>query len=553
MRSALPMAVSLSTLQHLLTHPKKFWYLFIRYSEYLLFFFRFARLRREISALPQAEKRVLFVGFSDWEARGKLDGVLGAAMLLRGAKPLVLTMRCCTWTQRYLSALGVRDFLFFDDELSAAGKDKADADILTLLPSPLTFQTLFDFTYRGINVGRNVLSTVLRQLKTGSAAFDDPAVQTMIRDCFVRSVHTADAACRFFTDKSPDAVLFLEKGYTPYGEIFDAAIAKHLDVIQYHHGHQSDRLVMRRYSEKNRFSHPFSLSQASWGRVKAMPWSSDQEQKFMDELKSGYENGSWFNRKFLLTNKNLKTPEECRRQLGLDPKKKTAVIFSHVLWDATFFFGDNLFVDYEQWLVETVRVAVQNTNVNWLIKLHPDYVWKVKQLGPTAAARDAIAIQAGIGELPSHMKIVPPEIDISTYSFFSITDYCITVRGTIGIEAPCFGIPVFTAGTGRYSGLGFTNDSSTREEYLEKMRTIHTFPALSEGETSLARRHAYALFQCRTLPFRSCEIAPSKKSGSIAQDAILRVNTLDDIRKAPDLTSFTNWVLNSREEDYLKL
>lgn len=545
------MAVSLSTIRHLLTHPAALRYSIVRYGKYLLFFFRFAGLRSEVSALPQAGKSVLFVGFSDWEARGKLDGIIGSAMLLRGAKPVVLTMRSCTWTQRYLRALGVRDFLFFDDEISAAESGKSDTDILALLPSPLTFQTLFDFTYRGINVGRNVLSTVLRQLKTGSAAFDDPAVQAMIRDCFVRSVHTADAACSFFAHRSPDAVLFLEKGYTPYGEIFDAAIAKNLDVIQYHHGHQSDRLVMRRYSARNRFSHPFSLSRTSWARVQGMSWSKEQERNFMHELKSGYENGSWFNRKFLLTNKNLKTPEECRNQLGLDPKKKTAVIFSHVLWDATFFFGDNLFVDYEQWLVETVKVAVQNTNVNWLIKLHPDYVWKVKQLGPSAAARDAIAIQAGIGELPPHIRIVPPEIDISTYSFFAFTDYCITVRGTIGIEAPCFGIPVFTAGTGRYSGLGFTNDSSSREEYLEKMRTIHTFPALSEIETSLARRHAHALFQCRTLPFISCEIAPSKKSGSIAQDAILRVRTLDDIRKAPDLSAFTKWVLESKEEDYL--
>lgn len=545
------MAVSFSTIRHLFTHPAALRHSIIRYGKYLLFFFRFAELRREVSSLPQTGKSVLFVGFSDWEARGKLDGVLGSAMLLRGAKPMVLIMRSCTWTQRYLRALGVRDFLFFDDELSAAESGKSDTDILALLPSPLTFQTLFDFTYRGINVGRNVLSTVLRQLKTGSAAFDDPAVQTMIRDCFVRSVHTADAACHFFEARSPDAVLFLEKGYTPYGEIFDAAIAKNLDVIQYHHGHQSDRLVMRRYSSKNRFSHPFSLSQTSWTRVQGMSWSKEQEENFMHELKSGYENGSWFNRKFLLTNKNLKTPEECKAQLGLDPKKKTAVIFSHVLWDATFFFGDNLFVDYEQWLVETVRVAVKNTNVNWLIKLHPDYVWKVKQLGPSAAARDAIAIQAGIGQLPPHIRIVPPEIDISTYSFFAFTDYCITVRGTIGIEAPCFGIPVFTAGTGRYSGLGFTNDSSTREEYLQKMATIHTFPALSESETSLARRHAYALFQCRTLPFTSCEIAPTKKSGSIAQDAILRVRTLDDIRKAPDLTAFTKWVLESKEEDYL--
>ncbi len=546
------MAVSFSTLRHLLLHPKKFWHALVRFLHFVRFSMQCASLRRTIAKLPPTSKRVLFVSFSDWEAKGKLDGVLGTAMHFGGAMPVILTLRSCTWLVRYLHAFGIRDVFYFDDllkEVTTIGtKEVEDA-----LSKDFTFASLLGWRKDGADIGRHALSTAVRQLRTGSLTLHDPKVIDLLRHLFSESLRSVEAARSFFAKERFDVVLFMEKGYTPYGEIFDAAVNAGIEVVQYHHAQRSDLMIMKRYKDSNRHQHNFSLSKKSWNDVKAMSWSDQKERNFMHELKSGYENGSWFNRKFLLTNKNLKTPEECRNQLGLDPKKKTAVIFSHVLWDATFFFGDNLFVDYEQWLVETVKVAVQNTNVNWLIKLHPDYVWKVKQLGPSAAARDAIAIQAGIGELPPHIRIVPPEIDISTYSFFAFTDYCITVRGTIGIEAPCFAIPVFTAGTGRYSGLGFTNDSSSREEYLEKMRTIHTFPALSEIETSLARRHAHALFQCRTLPFTSCEIAPTKKTGSIAQDAILRVRTLNDIQNASDLTSFTSWVLNSREEDYLKL
>lgn len=544
------MAVSLSTLRHLLLHPKKFWHALVRFLHFVRFSLQYAGLRRSTAILPTPSKRVLFVSFSDWEARGKLDGVLGAAMRTGGAMPVVLTLRSCTWLVRYLHAFGIKDILYYDDLLSGvSGVNMKEVD--DALSGDFTFASLLSWRKDGADIGRHALSTAVRQLRTGSLSLHDPKVIDLLRSLFHESLRSVEAARRLFASERFDAVLFMEKGYTPYGEIFDAAVNAGIPTVQYHHAQRSDLMIMKRYKDSNRHQHNFSLSKKSWNDVKSMSWSDQQEQKFMDELKSGYENGSWFNRKFLLNDKQLKTVDECRKQLGLDPKKKTAVIFSHVLWDATFFFGDNLFTDYEEWLLETVRVAVKNTNVNWLIKLHPDYVWKVKQLGPSAAARDAIAIQAGIGELPAHIKIVPPEVDISTYSFFAFTDYCITVRGTIGIEAPCFGIPVFTAGTGRYSGLGFTNDSSSREEYLEKMRTIHTFPALSESETSLARRHAHALFQCRTLPFTSCEIAPTKKSGSIAQDAILRVRTLDDVRRAPDLTAFVTWVLESKDEDFL--
>ena len=41
----------------------------------------------------------------------------------------------------------------------------------------------------------------------------------------------------------------------------------------------------------------------------------------------------------------------------LDPERKTAAIFSHILYDATFFYGESLFADYEEWLVEAVRAA----------------------------------------------------------------------------------------------------------------------------------------------------------------------------------------------------
>ena len=108
-------------------------------------------------------------------------------------------------------------------------------------------------------------------------------------------------------------------------------------------------------------------------------------------------------------------------------------------------------------------------------------------------------ISKRFGKLPDHVKIVRPDFEYSTHSFFPITDYCLTVRGTIGMEMPCYGIPTFTGGTGRYSGLGFTIDSSSREDYLNKLRSIQDIPPLDRETKILARKHTYALFKSRLL------------------------------------------------------
>lgn len=501
----------------------------------------------------EAQGVILLVSLTDWAPRLLWEGMIGLGLRLRGYDIVVVTYGHFWWAKKYFRVFGITRFIDFDVLQDEARKSIESGEAEKLLRENQSFGAMFALAWRGIGVGRHVLSTVVRQLKQGTPTFGDPRVTELLQRLLPTSLATVLAAEKIFADVTPRAVLFVEKGYTPYGEICDSAINRGIDVIQYCHGHRSDLLIMKRFSDKNRFRHTSSVSQKSWDIVRSLPWSAADEQQFMDELRTGYEQGTWLNRKFLLEKKRMKSPEEIRAQLALDPAKKIAVIFSHVLWDATFFFGTNLFPDYERWLIETVKAACQNDSVNWIVKLHPDYVWKMKMMGDSAAPRDVIALESDIGALPPHITVVPPDTDISTYSFFRAIDYCITVRGTVGIEAPCFGIPVFTAGTGRYDGLGFTNDSATIEEYLGKMRRIQDFPRLTPEETSLACRHAHALFSLRPLPFTTFEMVPIHIGGTFDHRTEIRVRSLDDVRKAPDLNAFADWVCQGHDEDYLHL
>ena len=64
------------------------------------------------------------------------------------------------------------------------------------------------------------------------------------------------------------------------------------------------------------------------------------------------------------------------KELKVNKSKKTAVIFSHIFYDATFFFGRNIYFDYQEWLIQTVKIAIQNKNINWILKVHPVNIWR---------------------------------------------------------------------------------------------------------------------------------------------------------------------------------
>jgi hypothetical protein len=220
------------------------------------------------------------------------------------------------------------------------------------------------------------------------------------------------------------------------------------------------------------------------------------------------------------------------------------------------FFGRDLFADQEEWFVETVRAACANDRVNWLVKLHPANVWKRRRDGVSGELDEHVAIRERIGRLPPHVMLLEPDTDISTWSLFDVTDVGVTIRGSVGFELPCLGKPALTAGTGFYSGRGFTVDSDTRDEYLAKLARIEDVPAPDEEQVELARKHAYALFRLRQTRFSSFRSVykPVERVDDPAEASIeVRVRSAGELARAEDLRRLGDWAVDSRDLDYLEL
>lgn len=519
------------------------------------------RWRRDLAACRAAPRKghrgvALICDLMTMIATAKVESLIAAALEFEGLRPVVLLRRRDPIIERiYRGACAHVEFRYLESYLERADALTAAEKADRLLASSYATKDLVAIEEGGFRTGRNALSRALREMRGGRLDFDDPAQRARIRAVLVESLLAAEAARALVAEMKPERALFNERGYTPAGEVFDACLLAGCDAVQWFGAPRSDSLMYTRYRLAKRGDHPMALSGASWERIKQSPWTDALDAAVLDRIASNYRDGGWYNRQKLQDGKVRLSAAEVREALGLDPDRKTAVVFAHILYDATFFYGESLFDDYEQWLIETVRRAIANPRINWIVKVHPVNVWRSRMDGAQMEQLEAIALERAFGPLPEHVRIMAADTPINTASLFDVIDYGLTVRGTIGMELPCLGVPVVTAGTGRYSGLGFTIDPPTRDAYAETLATLHERPRLDAESIRLARRHYHAALTLRPAPMRSFVLDFDARSFGL--DDLAQNTRVVALRGEPwlpgaDLAALARWIASPSEEDFLQ-
>jgi hypothetical protein len=412
---------------------------------------------------------------------------------------------------------------------------------------------LLDMERAGVRLGRLAISSALRGTYSGSLDLQQPHERQLLVNKLAYAMASADAAQRIIQQFRPSLAMFVDTAYSPAGELFDSCIQSNVDVVQWQQGHKSNALSFKRYTRETANDHPYSLSPESWRIARDMEWTEDHSKQLDQELYGTYASGDWFSVVGTQFEKSMIDSARLRERLGLDPNKKTAIIFPHILWDAALFWGKCLFRDFEEWFVETVRTACANDGVNWVIKIHPANQ-RLREDGSIKEAAELVALRKNVGTLPPNIAMILPESEISTYSLFDIMDYCVTVYGTVGIEASRLGVPVLTGGTGPYDRRGFTVDSRTREEYLEKIRNIQLIPRLSPAQREMAERFAYTTFIVRPWHAKSVTLRYLPHSKEFLYEGSVNIRSKDEWYAAEDVKSFASWIGNpSKPQEFLTL
>jgi hypothetical protein len=249
------------------------------------------------------------------------------------------------------------------------------------------------------------------------------------------------------------------------------------------------------------------------------------------------------------------TSRTVRDELGLPAERKLAVVFSHVLWDATFWAGTDLYRNYSDWLVNVVRSAIKNPEIHWVIKSHPANAFRHAAGDVTERCAEQRLIRETFQTLPDHITVLPPDTHIGSLALYQEADVGLTVRGSPGFEMACFGKPVLTAGTGAYVGFGFTHDSETVSAFEERLASLHTMGPISAEWRRRAGAYALTLFEYRPWRLRAFNMAFRIGGMRRALDRNIEpaFSSVRDLQAAQDLRRAGRWMLEADAVDYLEM
>ncbi len=506
-------------------------------------------------AIERDEKTLLVFALDDASIYSlKLYSFIATALRLEGwTIVVVLKDRSMQLGKVYFKAFDITQFVYLDDyKLNQAEIQYCKSAAQYFLRDPLSLKIVKNWSFKESWIGPQVIATLSRLRFEGTVDFNRPEVLRFLEGMLPQILEHVLKAQKLVELQSADLALTIEANYSYFGPLVDMAIRNGTDVIQMIQPWQDDALIFKRLTSSTRREHPASVACETLEKCIEAEWTEVQE-KHLQEVFDHRYSGKWFLQARNQKNTKSYNRDELNAAYGLCPDKKVAVVFSHVLWDANLFYGEDLFDDYGHWFIETVKAACQNDKLNWLIKVHPANVWKRAYENINCDYAEKVMIDSEIGELPKHVKLVEADSDICTLSLFEVADYGVTVRGTSGMELACFGKPCITAGTGRYSGLGFTIDCVTQDDYLKQLSHLHEFGNLTKEQHIRAKWNAYISFLKRPWKMKSARAEfQYNQVGHHALDHNLHllVHSLEDIREKGDLNSWADWV-RSGYVDYI--
>ncbi len=499
--------------------------------------------------VKKGKKNIIISEINTSIASVKFNCILSKCLEMNGYNVYILFQKKTISYELYYRSLKIKNFIYLSNY------DGIKISSLKKIKSIKSFSKLLNLKYQNINVGKWICSRILNEKKIGNFKIED-LTQNELTKYLNTSFNSVDSIINLEKNMKDFDIIFNERGYSPSGEIFEYCLKTKKKVIQWFGSPLDGFNCFKKYTYQNKDTHPLTLSDETFRYLLNHKSSKIFQKAVIKYLDNQYKSGRWFNRQDLQSNKEILNKSEIVRLLKLDPQKKIAVIFSHVFNDATFFYGKSLFKDYEDWLKQTLLEAIKNKKINWILKIHPANLWRSKIENSSSVSLEEKLLNKIFDEIPSNLAVIKPDSKINTYSFFNSIDYGLTVRGTIGCELASFGIPVLTAGTGRYSNKGFTIDSSSINEFKNKVRKIHLINKLSKNKIRRARIYTYGSLIGRAIPMDGLRMRYNLEKSIFRpyhMDVPVEFLGLSDYVKKKDIRLLIKWIQSNQNYDFIEL
>jgi hypothetical protein len=338
-----------------------------------------------------------------------------------------------------------------------------------------------------IGCSNHAKAGALRYYGRGNLPSNDKAYKILNRYQSAAKI-TEEVIKQLILEEKPDIAVFHHGIYVPQGIIGKKFREAGVKVVNWTPAYRKGTVLFSHNS-----SYHFTMIDESSSEWSDMKWTDIMEKNLIDYLHSRRTGkNDWINFQInpIFNNKSI------IKLLDLDLNIPVIGLLTNVMWDAQLHFEKSAFPNMLDWLIFTIKHFMNRDDVQLVIRIHPAEVYG------TVPSRQLVAdeINTHFGELPKHIKIVGPDISISTYALMEMCDSVLVYGTKTALELACFGIPVVVSGDAWCRGKGFTIDASSTEDYNKILSSLPLKIKLSDQDVQKARKYAYHFFFRRMIP-----------------------------------------------------
>jgi hypothetical protein len=471
--------------------------------------------------------------------------VLGLLHRAGGKKVFALTSKNNPIQNLYLRKCKF-DLVLIED-LEFSSRD-VDGKMLEKTRQLATFDDFKTFESDGIPYGKMALSTYSRQRATGIVDIENELARAEIFEILIYLIKVKLVADEMYKHRNISMAFFAEVFMEEYGPLYYSALKMKLNIIRFSGTVRDDAVVLQHMTEESDRTHFSSLSDDSWAKLLSYEFTDEMNSELLQNFNDRYGN-KWDLSARNQADTQIVSPDQIRADVGIKKEDVIGIIYSHILYDNLFFNGEYLFENYAVWLVETVKAACLNPDVQWFIKVHPSNLWRGElEYYHKGKYEEVRLIEEHVGSLPNNVRFIYPDTPYSPYSWLQVADIGITVTGTSGIELGALGKTV------GYEKIGFTINSDSSEEYTQKLVTAHALPKPTMNQTMLGKRFAHATFCMK--PFTLDFLKPKPRTGKdkifASNDLAFLGNFSHEHDELPDsIVNFIHWSQEVNNVDFL--
>ena len=302
---------------------------------------------------------------------------------------------------------------------------------------------------------------------------------------------TAITIKAIIADQKPDVVVFHHGIYVPQGVIGHVLRKNGVRVVNWGPAYRKGTVL---FSHGN--SYHYTMTDESPNQWLDMNWS-EREQELIIAYLGSRRTGSndWIG---FQPESELEIGKFLS-DIGLDSSRPIIGLLTNVIWDAQLHFRQTAFPSMLEWLFATIEHFIIRPELQLVVRVHPAEVQ-----GTVPSEQRAVdEILQRYGSLPSNIKVIGPDENVSTYSLMARCNSALVYGTKTALELACNGLPVVVAGDAWCRNKGFTIDVSSPEEYQQVLKTLPFSQGLKQEQILAARKYAYHFFFRRMIPIRN--------------------------------------------------